>query len=208
MHRLLCLGLLLAATPAAAADDPGAPPPPPSSPPSLTPPSDPESPPPPPSPPPAAVHVDHAYVGAGPALGVAAFFTVAMMLEGGVKLPDLPLWVRGAVAAGSSFDFEGGGPLRRGGIGLEGRACSGRVVCGFLDFEVGYQTEVWESSDDPTEHHHGAIVGGRAGLDVGASVRFRAALEIFRYRHASDVMGSSVDWEGGGSISIGLAYQF
>jgi len=125
-----------------------------------------------------------------------------------VKLPDLPLWVRAAAALGSSFDFEGGGPLRRGGIGVEGRACSSRAACGFLDFEVGYQTEVWESSEWPTEHHHGAVVAGRAGFDVGGSVRFRAALEIFRYRHATDSMTSSPEWEGGGSISIGLAYQF
>jgi len=160
----------------------------------------PETPPPPPA--------EHGYLGAGVSLTGDHFFNLAFAFEGGLKLPDVPLWIRGSADVGGTGDFEGTGPFRRARLGIEARVCGVPVLCGFGSLEAGYQTQVWESSDEDTEHHRGAIVTGRFGLDAGGSnLRFRLALEVSRYRHASDLAGSSTRWIGGGGVTMSLVYR-
>jgi len=178
MHRLTLLAVLLAPAPAAADIYLEEPPPPP---------------------------VEHGYLGGGFALSVDHFFNATLGIEGGWKLGDLPLWVRGDAERGGTGDFEGTGPFRRGRLGLETRT-GGPGLCAVGSFEAGYQTQVWAATDETTEHHHGAIVTGRVGLDAGGEhLRFRLALEISRYHHVSDVLPT--EWAGGAGLSMGLVYR-
>src|SRR5689334_5173083 len=62
-----------------------------------------------PPPPMPAAHEEVGFVGGGLILGADQFLDAALVVEGGLKLASLPLWVRGLVAKGTSFDFEGGG---------------------------------------------------------------------------------------------------
>jgi hypothetical protein len=157
---------------------------------------------PPPPPPP----VEHGYVGGGPSLTVdQSFMNVAFAFEGALKLPDVPLWVRAEGDLGTTGDFEGFGPFRRGRVGLETRT-GGPGLCALFGLEAGYETQVWKATDEETEHHHGAIVTGRVGLDAGGSnLRFRLVLELSRYHHVSDVLPT--EWTGGGGLVMTLVYR-
>jgi hypothetical protein len=62
---------------------------------------------------------DGAFIGGGSVLDHDELFNAAFAIEGGLKLGAAPLWLRGLFAAGSSFDFEGGGSLVRGMLGIE-----------------------------------------------------------------------------------------
>ncbi len=163
-----------------------------------------------PSPPPPALAnaplADHAFVGGGSVLGHDEFFNAAFAIEGGIKLGAAPLWVRGLFAAGSSFDFAGGGSLVRGMIGLELRHCRFAAFCGFVGVDAGYQQQTWSDGDEMTEHHDGLLVGPRVGIDGGgARVRFRLAAEVVRYDHHAST-GSS-GWESGGGVTMTVVYR-
>jgi hypothetical protein len=163
--------------------------------------------PPPPLPP---APQEHGFIGGGFLLGATgSFINAALAVEGGLKLASAPLWIHGFLAKGSSFDFEGGGDLTRGLIGLETRGCSSHGVCGFIAVDVGYQTQVWNSLDEMTEHHSGMLIGPRAGLDAGGErVRFRFAFEVLRYDHHVDTLnGEANGWGTSGGFTMTLVYR-
>lgn len=162
---------------------------------------------PPPLPPPPApqLPVEHGYLGGGFTLGADQFFNVALVAEGAIALPHLPVWIRGQIATGNSGDFEGGGSYHRFAIGIEGRTCSSAAVCWFGGVDVGYQTQTWreDGPDSMVEDHHGLVIGPRGGLDVGGDAyRLRIGLELFRYDHHSNV--SDTEWKGGATIATTL----
>src|SRR5215813_9427308 len=111
--------------------------------------------PPPPVPPPPA---ERAFFGGGVMLGAtSSFINLALVAEGGLKLGSSPLWLHGVFARGDSFDFEGGGPLTRGMLGVDLRGCSSRAFCGFIGVDAGYQQQIWSAQDEMTEDHKGAV---------------------------------------------------
>jgi hypothetical protein len=162
----------------------------------------------PPMPPPPP---DNFFIGGGFVLGADHFINAALAVEGGLRLGATPLWVRGLLAKGDSFDFEGGGGLTRGMIGVELRGCSGPGFCGFAAVDAGYQTQTWngQDPDDMTEHHDGLLIGPRIGLDAGGDrFRFRFAFEATRYHHHEEINGnSSTSWQGGGGFTMTVVYR-
>jgi hypothetical protein len=154
---------------------------------------------------------DTGFIGGGFLLGADHFINAALVVEGGLHLGGTPLWVRGLLAKGDSFDFEGGGGLTRGMIGVELRGCSGVGLCGFAAVDAGYQTQTWngQDPDDMTEHHDGLLIGPRIGIDAGGDkVRFRFAFEATRYHHHEEINGnSSTSWQGGGGFTMTLVYR-
>jgi hypothetical protein len=150
---------------------------------------------------------DSGFLGAGVVVGVDRFIHAAVTLEGGIKLPDVPLWVHAVAATGGAGDFEGGGPYKRLLGGIETRSCSSIYLCLSLDLDAGYQSVTWVGdTGDPDEHYKGMALAGRIGIDTGGEhVRFRAALEIITVHDRSNV--TSPAWDSGAGLAIGLAYQ-
>jgi hypothetical protein len=164
--------------------------------------------------PPAAVpapHVETGFIGGGFTLGADHLMNAALVVEGGLRLGGTPLWVRGLFARGNSFDFEGGGSMTRGMIGVELRGCSSQAFCGFAAIDAGYQQQTWNGDDpsDMVEHHDGLLVGPRIGLDTGGdNLRFRFAFEATRYDHHEEINGNSTThWQGGGGFTMTLVYR-
>lgn len=165
-----------------------------------------------PATPPVATTVPRAetgFIGGGFLLGGDQFINAAVVVEGGLRLGSTPLFVRGLFAKGNSFDFEGGGGLTRGMIGVELRGCSSRAFCGFAALDAGYQQQTWSSEDEMTEHHSGLLVGPRIGLDAGGdNVRFRFAFEATRYDHRTEIGGNATtNWQGGGGFTMTFVYR-
>src|SRR5687768_11582299 len=65
-----------------------------------------------------------AFIAGGVLIGVDHFLNMAWLLDGGVRVPSLPIWLHAGLAYGNSVDFAGGGSFRRGTIGFEFRSCS------------------------------------------------------------------------------------
>jgi len=155
---------------------------------------------------------ERGYIGFGPSITGDSLINFALVLDGGVKLSDLPLWARGTAAFGEAVDISGEGAFGRAAIGVEGRACISEGVCGFLDLEAGYQTQHWEPTEYRTErtseHHHGWVVAGRAGVDLGGEhVRLRIGIELSRYRDTFHDVGTPITWIDGGGVSLALVYR-
>ena len=151
---------------------------------------------------------ESAYVGGGAGLTFDHFFNAYLDVEGGVRLPELPLWVRGSLAYGASADVEGGGRFLQARLGLETRTCGSGVACLFLGFDVGRQQQIWSKFDEMTEHHEGWVAGPRLGLDAGGErTRFRLALEAYRYMRTSDVDGLPDSTASGAGLTLGVIHR-
>jgi hypothetical protein len=150
---------------------------------------------------------DNAFLGTGVVVGLDRYIHLAVTLEGGIKLPDLPLWFHAVAATGGVTDFEGGGAYRRLLGGIETRSCTSINLCLSLDLDAGYQSVTWlGDTDDPDEHDAGMALAARLGIDTGGRhVRFRAALEIVTVHDHSNVM--SLAWDTGAGLALALAYQ-
>jgi hypothetical protein len=130
------------------------------------------------------------YVGGGAGLSADHFLNAFLDVEGGLRLGTAPLWVRGSLGYGASADFEGGGDFLSARVGLESRTCASHGLCLFGGLDVGGQRQTWSKYDEMTEHHKGFIYGARVGLDAGGeALRFRLALDSYRYARSSDVDG-------------------
>ena len=140
-------------------------------------------------------------------VGADRFAHAALTLEGGVKVPNTPLWIHGMAATGNATDFEGGGPYNRVLAGIETRSCSSIYLCLSLDLDAGYQTLTWSGDPgDADEHYEGMALAGRIGIDTGGEhVRFRAALEIVTVHDHSNV--TPLAWDSGAGLALGIAYQ-
>ncbi len=154
-----------------------------------------------------AVDSEHGFLGGGVLVGGDHFFNEAWVIEGAVKLPALPLWVRGVAAFGNTGDFEGTGDFQRWLVGLEARRCpSSSGMCGFVGFDIGHQSQTWNRAGEPMEHHDGAVLGPRFGFDAGGEqLRFRLGFELYKYRRRTP--GENPTWDGGGDVQITLAYR-
>jgi hypothetical protein len=155
--------------------------------------------------------IDRGYLGGGAGLALDHFFNSYLDLEGAVRVASLPLWIRGNAAAGNAFDFQGGGSFRRLRIGLETRTCTGGGGgCLIVGFDAGHQTQTWsdDSDDLMDEHHAGWVLGPRFGLDAGGdSIRFRLALDVYKYLRTSDVDGVADASQGGVGLSLALVHR-
>jgi hypothetical protein len=157
-------------------------------------------------PPQAAVESECAFLGGGLMVGADHFTNGALIVEGAVKLPRVPLWVHGQGAFGGSVDFEGSGAFRRVYAGLETRACTSPGLCGYLGLDAGYELQTWSAHGEMTEHFEGAVIGPRFGLDAGGTrARFRLGLELYRYRRGAD--SSMPRWVSGGDLAMTFAYR-
>src|SRR5262245_54557889 len=162
-----------------------------------------------PTSPPAAVPTppaEHGYVGGGVLVGAtSSFINLGLVAEGGLKLGGSPLWLHGVFARGDSFDFEGGGPLTRGMLGIDLRGCSSPGFCGFIGVDAGYQELIWSAQDEMTEDHTGVVFGPHVGIDVGGDhVRARFAFEVLRF---GDRSTGDTEWRGGGGFTTTVVYR-
>ena len=152
--------------------------------------------------------VDRGYAGLGVVLGTSETWIFSgLTAEGGVAIPHTPLRVRGfLVLKGESEQSDYSGDFSRYGGGVELRGCASSV-CGFVDLDVGHQTQTLFNGNSGAfgGSRSGPVLGPRLGIDVGGRrVRFRAALELYRYKVHRD---PSV-WHGSGGLAFALVYQF
>ncbi len=150
-------------------------------------------------------------VGGGVVFASDTFLDAALVIEGAVKVPGVPLFIRGMGGLGGSADSDGGGEFVRVVGGIEARRCGSRSFCVFGGVDAGYQRQTWSASDDPfgemTEHHHGLVIGPRFGLDAGGeALRFRLALDMLQYRHQSSV--SDTKWEQSVGLTMSIVRRF
>jgi hypothetical protein len=146
------------------------------------------------------------YVGGGAGLTYDYFFNAYLDVEGGLRLPSVPLWIRGSLGYGVAGDVEGSGSFLQARLGVEARTCGS--TCLFVGLDVGRQTQTWGKQDETTEHHEGWLVGPRVGLDAGgAHTRFRLALEAYRYLRTSDVASVPDSTSSGAGITFGIVHR-
>jgi hypothetical protein len=188
MKRLTCLTLVLLARSAGA--QPGL-----------------EDPPPPPARPTPPEFVDRVYVTGGLLLTVDHFLNAAWLLDGGVRLSDLPIAIHANAATGGSLDADNGGDFWRVMAGVELRSSTGAAGYAFLDMDLGYQHQTW--SDDPSEHevHRGPLAGARIGYDAGGEhIRVRATFELYKYHR--EFVNEMTTWDSGGGFTLAAGYRF
>ena len=168
-----------------------------------------EDPPAPPPPPATPAFVDHAYVAGGTLLTVDHFLNAAWMVDGGVRLGDLPLAIHASAATGGSLDADNGGDFWRVTAGIEARSHAMGYGYTFLDLDLGYQHQTWGDPDpvaNEFEVHRGGLAIARVGYDVGGDhVRFRAAFELYKYHR--EFVDEMTTWDTGGGFTLGLAYR-
>jgi hypothetical protein len=188
MKRIACLTLVLLARTAAA--QPGL-----------------EDPPPPP-PPPQPQFVDHAYVTAGVMVTVDHFLNAAWLLDGGVRLGDLPIAIHANAAKGGSLDADNGGDFWRFMAGVEVRSSAGEHGYTFLDLDLGYQHQTWNPHDEfESEIHRGPLAGARIGYDGGGEhIRVRATFELYQYHR--EFVDEMKTWDAGGGFTLAAGYRF
>ena len=163
------------------------------------------------APPPVLEH----YLGVGVGLGGYNELLIAgAQLDAGLRIPGSPLWLHGAVGAGSTarlFDT-GTGSYVRVTAGLEAHGCLLRnTFCVFGGVDAGVLhaqfsgTDSFSLSDSPTmdvvESTH-IVAVPRAGFDVGSqTVRFRWTLDV-----PLDLGGP--DPSGGAIVAVAVAYRW
>jgi hypothetical protein len=153
---------------------------------------------------------DSGYVGLSGAMTGDVYFNGTLGVDGGARLPGVPLWARGRLEAGSVVDAYGGGTMFRSRVGVEARPCIMEGLCAILALEAGYQVQQWDpdpSNDEmrESELHHGVIFTGRTGLDLGGPVwRFRFELELSSY---GDFSGDGTGWVTGGGLGLTILHR-
>jgi hypothetical protein len=157
----------------------------------------------------------HGYVGVGAELGGQRALMGGIKIDGGLRLGGSPLFARAQVTGGGSGSDGDYQQIR---IGVESRACSASGwVCAFAGIDAGYQHDnmidrpltFWSGdntgsgpSPDMTEAHDLMAVP-RAGVEVGKTVRVRAALDVpFTTRLDERENRAGV------ALSLGLGYAF
>lgn len=157
------------------------------------------------------------YVGVSASVGAQRGLQAAVHIDGGRRLDDSPLFVRGQITAARS----GEGELYQARVGLETRGCVfAELACAFAGADVGYQRDL--SEEHP--HYFGTGVGSggsyrytdshdvlfvpRAGVELGQRLKLRGTIELPFYR---SVVASTMDTEPGGMgvvLSAGVGYAF
>lgn len=148
-----------------------------------------------------------AFAAAGASISLDGFLNTAWQLEGGARLPTVPLALHASVARGGAHDADNGGDFWRVQGGVEGRLYRA-MSFGFLGLSFGYQHQTWNPSDPAqAEEHRGPLVAMRAGYEGGTrSLRARAALEAYEYHR--ELVGGATQWEKGIGIVLGVGYGF
>jgi hypothetical protein len=192
MKRLTCLTLvLLVSLGRVAAAQPGL--------------EEPPAPPPPPAPP---AFIDHAYVNGGLMFTVDHFLNAAWLVDGGVRLGDLPIAIHASAATGGSLDADNGGDFWRFMAGVELRSSAGARGYTFLDLDLGYQHQTWNPHDEfEAEVHRGSLACARIGYDGGGEhIRVRAAFELYKYHR--EFVDEMTTWDTGGGFTLAAGYRF
>jgi hypothetical protein len=155
-----------------------------------------------------------ALVGGG---GPPDWFYGAWFIEGGISLlraDSLRLRARVvAVLAGGTIESDWGGKFSRLGAGVEARTCMvGGGACLFADLDLGYQRLTLDDhGGDFVRSDTGTIVGPRIGVDVGAGVRVRPAIELYRMfsrYESSRITTSERRSFGTFALTLTVGYQF
>lgn len=123
------------------------------------------------------------YLGVGGSLGVQRGIMGGMSIDGGKRLGDTPLFVRGQMTGGKSGTDGSFVQLR---AGIEARGCIS-IVCAFGGVDLGYQRDHMIEDQlfgsDPLEiDAHDLVVIPRVGLEAGTKIKLRTALEVPLYK--------------------------
>lgn len=148
------------------------------------------------------------FVAGGLLLGGDLYANGAFFIEGGIALPQRPIWLHvmagyGDTATLLSFSGQKNFEYMRAIAGVELR-----IRRLFVDLDAGYQHQGGRFGT--METHRGLWIGPRIGLELGAAVGIqgRLAFEGYKYRHTSDTIeGRSVTWGDGFSLVASLGFQ-
>lgn len=166
-----------------------------------------EEPPAPPAPPAPRGFVDRGYVSGGLLMTVDHFLNVAWLLDGGVRLAELPIAIHASGARGGALDADSGGEFWRVMAGVELRLSPAHRGYAFLDMDLGYQHQTWGDDPSESEVHRGALAAARFGYDGGGEhVRFRATVELYKYHR--EFVDEMTTWDTGGGFTLASAYRF
>ncbi|CAN5203355.1 hypothetical protein BH11MYX1_BH11MYX1_33020 [soil metagenome] len=136
-----------------------------------------------------------AYVGLGADAGLDSWLRLGFTAEGGVRIAETPIYVRGLVASGELADLFRSGTYAEYRAGAEARASFRRgTLSAFAGVDLGLERDHWrEGSDSGTGLMHDdrmTLIAPRLGAEVGKQVRFRAAIEApIHHRSAKDGVG-------------------
>lgn len=152
------------------------------------------------------------FVAGGLLLGGDRYLNGAFFIEGGIALPQRPIWLHfmasyGTTQSGLSFSDAGGRTDLEYVRAIAGVELRFRRL--FIDLDAGYQHQSGVSSG-AMETHRGPWIGSRIGLELGGAVGIqgRLALEVYKYHDTTDTSeGRSVTWEDGFSLVASLGFQ-
>lgn len=147
------------------------------------------------------------YLGVGASLGVQRAIMGGMSIDGGKRIGDLPLFVRGQMTGGKSGTDGSFVQLR---AGVEARGCVFRnLLCGFGGLDGGYQRDhviddqLFDNGQIEIDAHDVVLIP-RVGIEAGSKIRLRTALEVPMYKRVDRNDDNYMDSQAG----MGLAITF
>lgn len=150
------------------------------------------------------------YVGLSGLGSVDRFFHLGATVDGGFRIASSSFFVHGALSSGVSGEIFARGTYQTVRGGLETRRCIGRPhgLCAFGGLDLGGAfdkvTDDGDHGSGMTTTTRGLLAVPRAGIEIGTTLRARAAIEL-PIHHELGVAQSSVV---GGGLSLGLGYVF
>jgi hypothetical protein len=147
------------------------------------------------------------YLGVGASLGVQRAIMGGMSIDGGKRIGDTPLFVRGQMTGGKSGSDGSYVQLR---AGVEARGCVFRnLLCAFGGVDTGYQRDhVIDAaifSNETTEiDAHDVVMIPRLGVEAGTKIRLRTALELPMYKRLDKNDDNTMDSQTGTGLALTL----
>jgi hypothetical protein len=141
---------------------------------------------------------------------------LGLVVEGGLRTNTwLSVRGSGSIAALTKLELPGGGgtssgrTVHRVALGLEARGCPRRGRCVVGGVEGGYYRDE-HHSEVFDETFHGALIGLRAGIEMGdQDIRFRATLGFLTvYRQLDDYPPGRMGFQVALDATLGIAVRF
>jgi hypothetical protein len=128
----------------------------------------------------------HGHVSIGMEAGNMRTLALGAHVDGALQLSNLPLFAHAQLGAGMTGTE---GSYQHARVGLEARGCMVReLLCAFGGLDVGYRHDhfvdrasIGYAPDGPRMepfHAHDLLAVPRAGVELGAPIRLRAAVEM------------------------------
>lgn len=140
--------------------------------------------------------------------GIDQYFRLGLSVEGGYRIADSRVFVRGQASMGASAGWLERGTYQQVRGGVEAKQCAGQpeALCAFAGADLGFTRDALSDVEGAMPMHaveHDLAFIPRVGGEVGQRIRVRAAVELPMYRLTADSRH-----EVGVGVTAGVGYTF